>query len=102
MSLKIALLPGDGIGPEVTDEASRILKYVAEHRGAVPSALLLGLDADEWKVPDRLRRMKRPHLLNHGEHFFGVVPRKRFTQNLHHGGFIGLLAWSKPECGASP
>ena len=33
MSLKIALLPGDGIGPEVTDEAVRILKNVAEHSG---------------------------------------------------------------------
>ena len=33
MSLKIALLPGDGIGPEVTAEAVRILKNVAEHTG---------------------------------------------------------------------
>src|SRR5687767_12641119 len=33
MSLKIALLSGDGIGPEVTDEAVRVLKNVAEHAG---------------------------------------------------------------------
>ena len=33
MSLKIALLPGDGIGPEVTAEAVRVLKNVAEHAG---------------------------------------------------------------------
>jgi 3-isopropylmalate dehydrogenase len=33
MSLTIALLPGDGIGPEVTEEAVRILKNVAEHSG---------------------------------------------------------------------
>jgi 3-isopropylmalate dehydrogenase len=33
MPLKIALLPGDGIGPEVTDEAVRVLKDVAEHSG---------------------------------------------------------------------
>lgn len=33
MSLKIALLPGDGIGPEVTAEAVRILTSVAEHAG---------------------------------------------------------------------
>ena len=33
MPLKIALLPGDGIGPEVTDEAVRILKNVSEHSG---------------------------------------------------------------------
>ncbi|MEO8679209.1 MAG: 3-isopropylmalate dehydrogenase [Vicinamibacterales bacterium] len=33
MSLRIALLPGDGIGPEVTAEAVRVLKSVAEHSG---------------------------------------------------------------------
>ena len=33
MSLKIALLPGDGIGPEVTAEAVRILENVAQHAG---------------------------------------------------------------------
>ncbi len=33
MSLKIVLMPGDGIGPEVTAEAARILKNVAEHSG---------------------------------------------------------------------
>ena len=33
MPLKIALLPGDGIGPEVTAEAVRVLKDVAEHSG---------------------------------------------------------------------
>jgi 3-isopropylmalate dehydrogenase len=33
MSLKIVLMPGDGIGPEVTDEAVRILKNVADHSG---------------------------------------------------------------------
>ena len=33
VSLKVALLPGDGIGPEVTEEAVRILKNVAEHSG---------------------------------------------------------------------
>ena len=33
MSLKIVLMPGDGIGPEVTEEAFRIFKDVAEHSG---------------------------------------------------------------------
>ncbi len=33
MPLKIALLPGDGIGPEVTAAAVRVLKTVAEHAG---------------------------------------------------------------------
>ena len=30
MNLKITLLPGDGIGPEVTESAVKVLKYVAE------------------------------------------------------------------------
>src|ERR1017187_10233580 len=33
MKLKIAILAGDGIGPEVTDEAVSILKAVAEFGG---------------------------------------------------------------------
>ena len=33
MSLRVALLPGDGVGPEVTAEAVRILKAVCEHAG---------------------------------------------------------------------
>jgi 3-isopropylmalate dehydrogenase len=33
VSLTIVLMPGDGIGPEVTEEAVRILKNVAEHSG---------------------------------------------------------------------
>ncbi|NPV85920.1 MAG: 3-isopropylmalate dehydrogenase [Anaerolineae bacterium] len=33
MEARIALLPGDGIGPEVMSAAVRILKMVAEHRG---------------------------------------------------------------------
>src|SRR5262245_30312606 len=31
--MKIALLPGDGIGPEVVGEAVRVLKAVGEHTG---------------------------------------------------------------------
>lgn len=33
MSLKIALLPGDGVGPEVVAEAVRVLQAVGEHTG---------------------------------------------------------------------
>ena len=33
MRLKITLLPGDGIGPEVTHEATRVLNTVAENYG---------------------------------------------------------------------
>ena len=33
MRLNICVLPGDGIGPEVTREAVRVLRYVAEAQG---------------------------------------------------------------------
>ena len=58
MPLTIALLPGDGIGPEVTAEAVRILKNVADHSGKpfTFSTHLIGgaaLDADGVGLPDR-------------------------------------------------
>ena len=31
MNYKIALLPGDGIGPEVTDSAVQVIKTVGEN-----------------------------------------------------------------------
>src|SRR6202007_1320281 len=46
MKLKIAILAGDGIGPEVTREAVNILKAVAEFRGhdfSFPEALIGGV-----------------------------------------------------------
>ncbi len=33
MKLEVTVLPGDGIGPEVTREAVRILRFVLEHHG---------------------------------------------------------------------
>src|SRR5262245_13469874 len=58
MSLKIALLPGDGIGPEVTEEAVRILKNVSEHSGkpiAFSTHAIGGaaIDAEGKGLPDR-------------------------------------------------
>jgi 3-isopropylmalate dehydrogenase len=57
MSLKIALLPGDGIGPEVTAEAVRILKNVAEHAGQAFSFSThriggVAIDADGQGLPE--------------------------------------------------
>ena len=57
MSLKIALMPGDGIGPEVTDEAVRILKNVAEHSGKAFTFTThriggVAIDADGAGLPD--------------------------------------------------
>lgn len=58
MPLKIALLPGDGIGPEVTDQAVRILKDVADHSGkplSFSSHLIGGaaIDAEGAALPER-------------------------------------------------
>jgi 3-isopropylmalate dehydrogenase len=33
MNLKIAVLPGDGVGPEVTREAVRVLRAVSDVNG---------------------------------------------------------------------
>ncbi len=57
MSLKIALLPGDGIGPEVTAEAVRILKNVAEHAGKTFTFTThriggVAIDADGTGLPE--------------------------------------------------
>jgi 3-isopropylmalate dehydrogenase len=45
--VKIAVIGGEGIGPEVTDQSRRILNWFAEHRGT-PIALR---DAEYGKVP---------------------------------------------------
>ena len=57
MSLKIALMPGDGIGPEVTEEAVRILKNVAEYSGKAMSFSThriggVAIDADGMGLPE--------------------------------------------------
>ena len=40
-SLKLAVIPGDGIGPEVTAEALKVLEQV---RGAIDAASLTAID----------------------------------------------------------
>ena len=67
MSLKIALLPGDGIGPEVTEEAVRILKNVAR---AFRQAVHV-LDAS-----DRRRRRSMPKAPGLPERDARSVPRR--------------------------
>ena len=43
MELKISVLPGDGVGPEVTSEAVRVLRVIAERHGHA-------FDFSEWPV----------------------------------------------------
>ena len=49
--VRIALLPGDGIGPEVTAEARRLLEAVA----AIESSLILDIETFEWNAEHYLR-----------------------------------------------
>ena len=54
MQLKIAVLPGDGIGPEVTTEAVNILKAVGEfggHTFTFTEALIGGVAITETGSP---------------------------------------------------
>jgi 3-isopropylmalate dehydrogenase len=57
MNTRIALLPGDGIGPEVTTEAARVLRAVAErwgHEFELTEAMLGGcaIEATGSPLPD--------------------------------------------------
>lgn len=50
MNYKIAVLPGDGIGPEVTDQAIRVLKTIGKNFGhtfELETALVGGIAIDE-------------------------------------------------------
>lgn len=54
MNYKIALLPGDGIGPEVTDQAVKVLERAGEIYGysfTFEKFLLGGAATDEYGVP---------------------------------------------------
>lgn len=54
MNYKIALLPGDGIGPEVTDQAVRVLQRAGEiygHSFTFEKFLVGGAATDEYGVP---------------------------------------------------
>jgi 3-isopropylmalate dehydrogenase len=54
MRALIAVLPGDGIGPEVVGQATRVLEAVArrfEHRFEMPEALLGGCAIDRTGTP---------------------------------------------------
>src|SRR5690242_12589881 len=54
MKMKITLLPGDGIGPEVTREAVRILDVVAQlhgHEFEYETRLIGGVSIREYGVP---------------------------------------------------
>ena len=56
MAYKIALLPGDGVGPEIINEGVKVLKAVEEkYKGEISfefeTALIGGCAYDEYKTP---------------------------------------------------
>ena len=63
-SLSVALLPGDGIGPEVVREAVRVLEAASEAPGRPARALLvwaraLHADGDDAEAARRYRQAVR-------------------------------------------
>src|SRR5262245_16867381 len=65
-NLKIAVYPGDGIGPEVIDEAIRVLERTAElDRGFSLALTSFPWGVEHWKrhgkvVPDNFLEVLRP------------------------------------------
>ena len=54
MKLKIAVLPGDGIGPEVTNQSIKVLKCIAEkfnHEVETSSGLVGAVAIDKFNDP---------------------------------------------------
>ena len=54
MEYKITLIPGDGIGPEIVDEAVKVLNKVCERFGHTfdyTKILMGGCSIDEYGVP---------------------------------------------------
>ena len=54
MNLTIAVLPGDGIGPEVTDQSIKVLNAIAEeynHQFQYEEALMGAIAIDETGEP---------------------------------------------------
>ncbi len=80
MQLKILVVAGDGIGPEVTEEAMRVLRTVAAHGNhtfAFEHALIGGIaiDAHGTPLPDATREAA----LRSDAVFLGAVGHPRFN-----------------------
>ena len=88
MKAKIAVLPGDGIGPEVTDAAERVLEAVASrfgHQFEMTQGLIGGCAIDETgsPLPDETRALCQ-------------------DSNSVLLGAVGGPAWSDPEAKVRP
>lgn len=64
MDYKIALIPGDGIGPEIVREAKKVLDKVCEkygHSFSYSEVLLGGASIDVHGVPLLMRQLPLPN-----------------------------------------
>ena len=100
MNAKIVLLPGDGIGPEVTAEAEKLLYTVAGALGAsfeIQSALIGGaaIDAAGDPLPDATLAACRQALLE--SDVIGVDLERHCLRS--YRGFTCLLQLATAACG---
>jgi 3-isopropylmalate dehydrogenase len=82
MELKIALLAGDGIGPEITNEALKVIDAVCEnrgHRATVTSALVgaAAIDSCGDPYPDETHQI----CMNSDAVLFGAIGDPRFDND---------------------
>ena len=72
--LKIAVVPGDGIGPEVVAEAERVLDAVTSAAGVTVEKQRFGLGADHWLATgETLTEQTLDALRAHDAILFGAV-----------------------------
>jgi len=85
MNYKITLLPGDGIGPEVTDAAVKVLKYAAERYGIsldLNEQLMGGCSYEEHGLPitdETIEICKQSNAV-----FLGAVGGPKWENLAHH------------------
>ena len=84
MTYKVAVLPGDGIGPEVMDAAVSIMLYAGEHYGVefeLTSKLIGGCSYDKYGAPlteDTLQACYESDVI-----LFGAVGGQKWEPLLH-------------------
>jgi len=97
MQFKLAVLPGDGVGPEITGEAARVLQTVGEkfgHSFDLRYGLIGGVALDEQGVslsPDTLKMCQRCNAV-----LLGAVGGPKWDDpNAKDRPEVGLLALRK-------
>ena len=104
MDFKIALAPGDGIGPEVVAEAVKVLKKIEEtfgHHFAYTELTVGGASIDKWGVAlteETLEKARQSDSVLLGavggpkwEHLDGIRPEQALKDELVKNGFDILI-----------